>query len=56
MVNIRETNQSKPQYQIFISYRRQGGEDPARQIQLSLENSGYQVFLDYDNLHNGNFE
>ena len=56
MANRHDTNQSKPRYQIFISYRRQGGEDSARQIQLSLENSGYQVFLDYDNLHNGNFE
>lgn len=35
-------------YDIFISYRRDGGADIARQIQLVLENYGYKVFLDYD--------
>lgn len=42
--------------QIFISYRRRGGENAARVIQLFLQNCGYNVFLDFDNLHNGNFD
>lgn len=43
-------------YDIFISYRRDGGEDFARQIQLALENYGYKVFLDFDACDDGSFE
>lgn len=43
-------------YDIFISYRRDGGADIARQIQLVLENYGYKVFLDYDSANTDSFE
>ena len=43
-------------YDIFISYRRDGGADIARQIQLVLENYGYKVFLDYDSANTESFE
>ena len=42
-------------YDIFISYRRQGGEDEAWKLKLSLENKGYRVFLDREALRSGNF-
>lgn len=42
-------------YDIFISYRRDGGEDAARKIQLELEKD-YEVFLDYDELKDGKFD
>ena len=35
-------------YDIFISYRREGGSDVARQVQLLLENHGYKVFFDLE--------
>ncbi len=37
-------------YDIFISYRREGGAQYARTLQLILEKKGYKVFLDYDEL------
>ena len=45
---------SKP-YDIFISYRRQGGAQYARILQLMLSRRGYEVFLDYDELTDGIF-
>ena len=38
------------QYDIFISYRRTGGAQYARILQLMLTQRGYKVFLDYDEL------
>lgn len=43
------------QYDIFISYRREGGRDVARPIKLELEKHGYNVFLDFDELKDGRF-
>lgn len=43
------------QYDIFISYRRDGGRDIARPIKLELEKHGYSVFLDFDELKDGSF-
>lgn len=43
------------QYDIFISYRREGGRDIARPIKLELEKHGYNVFLDFDELKDGSF-
>ena len=40
-------------YDIFISYRRNGGAQYARIIQLMLIQRGYKVFLDYDELSDG---
>ncbi|MBQ7180684.1 MAG: SUMF1/EgtB/PvdO family nonheme iron enzyme [Bacteroidaceae bacterium] len=42
-------------YDIFISYRRQGGAQYARILQLMLIQRGYNVFLDYDELTDGKF-
>lgn len=42
-------------YDIFISYRRDGGAQYARTLQLMLERKGYRVFLDYDELTDAQF-
>jgi hypothetical protein len=42
-------------YDIFISYRRVGGAQYARILQLMLMQRGYKVFLDYDELTDGVF-
>ena len=44
------------EYDIFISYRRVGGADFARQMQLALKTKGYNVFLDFDELKDGVFD
>ena len=44
------------EYDIFISYRRVGGADFARQMQLALKTIGYKVFLDFDELKDGVFD
>ena len=43
-------------YDIFISYRREGGAQYARILQLMLQQRGYKVFLDYDELTDGVFK
>lgn len=48
-------NSMKNQYDIFISYRRDGGAQYARILQLELEKRGYKVFLDYEELTDGVF-
>lgn len=45
----------KEKYDIFISYRRQGGEDEAWKLKLFLERLGYLVFMDRDALRSGDF-
>lgn len=42
-------------YDVFISYRRQGGRDYARILQQALERRGYRCFFDYDSLQDGEF-
>lgn len=42
-------------YDIFISYRREGGDKYARTIQQALEKQ-YRVFLDFDELKDGAFD
>ena len=42
-------------YDVFISYRREGGDKYARAIQLELEKK-YHVFLDFDELKDGVFD
>lgn len=42
-------------YDIFISYRREGGAQYARILQLMLSQRGFKVFLDYDELKDGVF-
>lgn len=46
---------SDNRYDIFISYRRDGGAQYARILQLMLSQRGYKVFLDYDELRDGTF-
>lgn len=45
----------KTKYQIFISYRRDGGESLARLLEDKLEDRGFSVFLDVEALRSGNF-
>ena len=43
-------------YDIFISYRRKGaGAGVAGELQAKLENLGYKVFLDVDEIGSGRF-
>ena len=46
------------QYDIFISYRREGGKNYARILKPELEKRGFQdrVFLDFDELKDGKFD
>lgn len=43
-------------YEIFINYRREGGQEYARPLALELEKRGYRVFLDFDELKDGKFD
>ena len=43
-------------YDIFISYRRKWGALYSRILQLKLQEKGYKVFLDYDELRDGKFD
>ena len=42
-------------YQVFISYRRDGGEDLARNIKDRLSAKGFKVFFDVEALRSGDF-
>ena len=42
-------------YDVFISYRRNGGEHTAKIIKDRLEDLGYKVFFDVQSLRSGNF-
>ena len=44
-------------YDAFISYRREGGSETARLIQMSLQTmAGKKIFLDVDELETGKFD
>ena len=43
-------------YDIFISYRREGGYDTAKHLNDLLVRDGYKVSFDIDTLRNGNFD
>lgn len=43
-------------YDIFISYRREGGFDTAKHINDLLVRDGYKVSFDIDTLRNGDFD
>jgi len=47
---------SENDYDIFISYRREGGSDKARLFQHALSERGLRVFLDVDELRPGYFD
>ena len=42
-------------YDVFITYRREGGKQYARNLQLMLQLRGFSVFFDYDELTDGPF-
>lgn len=42
-------------YNVFISYRRDGGESTAKILRDKLESLGYQVFFDVESLRSGDF-
>ena len=42
-------------YQVFISYRREGGESLAALLHERLSRMGYRVFYDVESLHSGRF-
>ena len=43
-------------YDVFISYRREGGKEYARLLKPELEKRGFTVFLDFDELNDGVFD
>ena len=43
-------------YDIFISYRREGGFDTAKHLSDLLSRDGYKVSFDIDTLRNGKFD
>ncbi len=43
-------------YDVFISYRLEGGGDVARSLKMGLEQRGLRVFLDIDELRSGRFD
>ena len=43
-------------YDVFISYRREGGYDTAKHLNDLLVRDGYKVSFDIDTLRNGNFD
>ena len=49
-------NAMEKKYDIFISYRRSGGEDAAKLLAEKLRNDKYNVSFDQDNLGNGDFD
>lgn len=44
------------QYDIFISYRSDGGESAAKILHDKLADAGYKVFIDIDSLRSGDFD
>lgn len=44
------------EFDIFLSYRRSDGDDKAGRIKATLESEGYAVFLDHDNIKDGNWK
>lgn len=46
----------KKEYDIFISYRREGGKEYARNLTSELVSRGFHPFLDYDELEDGKFD
>jgi len=44
------------EFDIFLSYRRSDGDDKAGRLKATLEASGYAVFLDHDNIKDGNWK
>jgi hypothetical protein len=43
-------------YDVFISYRREGGAETARLLRTELEDRGYRVFIDVENLQQGHYD
>ncbi len=52
-IGLEHNMKLKRNYQIFLSYRRIGGEYAAAYLKTELSNMGYRVFLDTVDLHDG---
>lgn len=52
---VMKSTEEKAPYQIFISYRRDGGESLAALLHDRLERIGFTVFYDVESLRSGNF-
>ena len=50
-----ESKMGKVTYDIFISYRRDGGDTLAQLVYDRLTDRGYKVFLDVESLRSGKF-
>lgn len=50
------SHENYPEYQIFISYRRNGSDAHARVFYEKLKEIGYTVFLDFESLFSGGFK
>lgn len=48
--------QKSDHYDVFISYRRDGGDTFARMLKSELEKNRLQVYIDVDNLHSSYFD
>lgn len=48
--------ETQKKYDIFISYRREGGKNIARLLKTELGLRGYHAFLDFDELKDGRFD
>ncbi|MEI6681009.1 MAG: TIR domain-containing protein [Bacteroidota bacterium] len=48
-------SKKQSQYDIFISYRHDGGFETAKMVQEKLKSLGYRVFLDFEELRTGKF-
>jgi hypothetical protein len=47
---------TKMAHDIFISYRRNGGEHLAGRVKDALKNRGFSVFMDVEDLKSGKFD
>ena len=55
-LNARTNIDNSVKYDVFISYRRSTGSQTARLIRSEIQNHGYRVFLDVDDLKPGHFD
>ena len=53
--NKKETEKTAGKYDVFISYRCEGGIETAKRVHEALTQRGYQVFLEIDSLRSGPF-
>ena len=52
---IRDMKHQEEKYELFLSYRRDGGMDTATLLRQTLTSKGYRVFIDVESLRSGAF-